>query len=208
MNILRLPTLSLTLAIAVMTLGYVNPASAAPPPGGFLLTQTDAAYVDWGPDAQDGCTGVSIFVGFVEGTLQLPRGSRPNPDHADVQVILNFDCGSSVTLEGVAQAADCATHDMDKLMSASVTCVFNLDIGGTGIATITGLAWTAVGPIFTTTNHSPGNHSTHRTTPAPVSGTIEIVVADPVSKTFGFSGTGNDDRMTHFNEIQIQIGRP
>ena len=31
MNILRLSTLSLTLAIAVMTLGYVNPASAAKP---------------------------------------------------------------------------------------------------------------------------------------------------------------------------------
>ena len=205
MNILRLLTLSLALAIAAMTLGYANPSFAAPPPGGFLLTQTDAAYVDWGPDAQDGCTGVSIFVGFVEGTLQLPRGSRPNPDHSDIQVILDFDCGSSVTLEGVAQAADCATHDMDKLMSASVTCVVILDMGGAGIATITGLAWTAVGPIFTTTNHSPGNHSAHRTRTADISGAVSIAVTNPVTNTFGFAGSTdlNDARITHFNEIQL-----
>ena len=126
-----------------MTLGYVNPASAAPPPGGFLLTQTDAAYVDWGPDAQDGCTGVSIFVGFVEGTLQLPRGSRPNPDHADIQVFLDFDCGDGpVHLEGLAQAADCTTT-MDKLVSASVTCLFYLD-GDVGMITIAGLAWAEI----------------------------------------------------------------
>ena len=203
MNILRLSTLSLTLAIAVMTLGYVNTASAAPPPGGFLLTQADAAYVGWGPVAQDGCTGVSIFVGFVEGTLQLPRGSRPNPDHADIQVFLDFDCGAGpVILEGLAQAVDCTTT-MDKLVSASVDCVVIIDTGGTGVITITDLEWDAVGPIFTTTNHSPGNHSAHRTTPAPVSGTIVIGVATPVSKTFGFSGPGNDDRMTHYNEIQL-----
>jgi hypothetical protein len=92
---------------------------------------------------------------------------------------------------------------MDKLMSATVDCMVILDMGGAGIATITGLAWTAVGPIFTTTNHSPGNHSAHRTRTADVSGTVSIAVTSPVNKTFEFSGAGNEDRMTHYNEIQL-----
>ena len=130
MNILRLSTLSLTLAIAVMTLGYVNPASAAPP-GGFKLTGTDAAYADWFNEEISGCD-VNLFVGFVEtDKLQMPLGSKPRP-HSDVNADLAVTCGANHwNLAGVTDAGACSSLSMDSLASASVSCVVTIsDPGG------------------------------------------------------------------------------
>ena len=88
-------------------------------------------------------------------------------------------------------------------MLASVICVVIFD-GGEGTVTID-LSWTAEGDIFTTTNHSPGNHSAHRTRTADVTGNVTIVIFTQVAHNFVFTGVNalDDARITHFNEIQI-----
>ena len=112
------------------------PAEASP---GFLLTQADAAHAEWIDEDISGCR-VDLAVGFVEGTLQLPLGSVPNPDHSDVAATLSVDCGTPVTLVGVTPAADCVPPPvMVSLDSALVTCVIDLP-GNVDAVTIDGLS--------------------------------------------------------------------
>jgi hypothetical protein len=210
MKLLRLSTLSLTLAIAVMTLGYVNPASAAPP-GGFKLTGTDAAYADWLNEDVDGCSA-NLFVGFVEtDKFQQPLGSKPRP-HSDVNADLAVDCPlNSWNLAGVTSAGDCGSLSMDSLVSASVSCDVTISEpgGAVAIVTINGLSWTAEGPVFTWTSHGRGIHATHRTRTATVTGYVTIAFAVTLADFPGlveFDAADVDDaRITHYNEIQIAL---
>ena len=206
MNILRLSTLSLTLA--VMTLGYVNPASSE----GFLLTQADAAHADWIDTTISGCR-VDLAVGFVEAkSLQNPLGSRPIQPHSDVAATLTVQCpsgmGPMVTLMGVTPAAGCAPPpDMVSLDSALVSCVIDfVDDTGMSDVEITGLHWTATGDVFTEIINNPGMHAAHRTRTASVDAGSVIIMVDDVAglPTFIelFAAGVDFAQMTHYNEIQ------
>ena len=200
-----------------MTLGCVNPASAVPPPGGFLLTEADAAYADWIDESVGGTCKADLFVGFVEAKgLNSPLASKPIRPHSDLQVILTVSScagGGSVSLMGVKTVpATLCIPVMDSLVSATVNganCNFTISgDGATATATINNLVWTTTGDIVTETFHSPGNHSAHRTRTATLAGsvTIQFSVATPAGLTnpFTLQGTSADDvRMTHDQEIQL-----
>jgi hypothetical protein len=192
---------------AILTIATALPAIAQPPAGGFQLTRTEAAYAEWqSVPLNGGCAG-DLFVGFVDGTLQQPLGSRPGP-HSDVQAILTHSCGGGATLEGTVPASSCATAQIVSLDSAEVDCTFEISGGGDTATVAIDLEWTATGGIFTERVNNPGMHAAHRTRIATVVGDVEITgTGGDLTGLGGCADSttlfGDASRITRFNEIQI-----
>ncbi len=183
---------ALLAAVLILSAAVVLPASAEPP-SGFVMTGADAAYAEFDV-AVDGCVA-RLFVGYVEADRFKYFGGGIVKPHSDVAVAL---VGCGLDLEGVAPSVGSPLVDMVELDSASLDG-FVVPLTGGSVAVVT-LDWTAVGDVWTWTDHGPGKHASHRTRAADVTGTVTI-------DTVGLSLTADADRtvITHYREIQIEL---
>jgi len=181
--------------LALLPLGVTS--AAAEPSGGYLLQDTDAAYVDFTYEGD-----CNVFVGYVRTDRFLrfgdPGGFLPN---TDVEVKLTGTCGPA---EGVVNVAD-AQASFTTLDHATVSGVeVPLDDGGE--ATVT-LDWTATGDVITWKQTAPGSHASHETRAALLEGTVTITKDTTtwmVDQDDAVSGSDplESPRITFYNEVQ------
>ena len=179
--------------VLLLVFAFAAPGSADPNHEGFVLANTDAAYVQF----SDG--GCDVFVGYVWAkTLKYfgqPGAIHP---HTDVDVKVT-DCAEWES-EGVKGTLDDPDAGIVKLESAFVHgIVVPLDSGYTAVVY---LDWEAKGDKYKQQFAEPGMRANHQTRDADAVGTVTIVNGATTLKTFNVPADGYWSIITHYTEIQ------
>jgi hypothetical protein len=189
--------------VVLLMFGVLAPASAAQngPPTGFILQDTDAAYVDF--YAGDGCF---VSVGFVSTdrlkVFGVPGGFHP---HSDLEVRLTGTC--SAIGYGVVDTLNDPNAGIATLDSAGVNGIVVPLSDNLSFATVT-LFWNAIGDIISWSDRAPGMVASHDTRYAPVWGTVTITGGVNLYLTEADAVVGPNPlegpRITYYDEVNLR----